>query len=191
LNTSGAKRNIELVKEHELVKAAQLNPEKFSVLYDKYYKAIFGFVYKRLNDTHLTADLTSLVFLKAMLNLKRYRYRGVPFSAWLFRIAINEVYMYYRKKKKIITVPIPEDCIDIVIEDADMKFSESNRRGLVEALNELKPEQAQMIELRFFEQYSFREIGEIYAITEANAKTRVYRILRKMKKTMNLKNNPD
>lgn len=191
MNTSGAKGNIELIKEHELVKAAQLNPEKFSALYDKYYKAIFGFVYKRVNDLHLTADLTSMVFLKAMLNLKRYRYRGVPFSAWLFRIAINEVYMYYRKKKKIITVPISEDCIDIVIEDAGMQFSERNRRELVEALNALKPEQAQMIELRFFEQCSFREVGEIYAISEANAKVRVYRILRKMKKMMILKNNPD
>ena len=84
------------------------------MLYDKHYKAIYLFIFHRIYDKEITADLTSQVFLKALINLKTFKYKNVPFKAWLMRIASNEVGQYYRNqfwKIKIypavyITIPI-------------------------------------------------------------------------------------
>jgi RNA polymerase sigma-70 factor, ECF subfamily len=79
------------------VLAAQQDREKFSGLYNKYYKEIFIFIVKKTSDEALTAELTSNTFMKAMVNLTKYRDMGFPFSSWLYRIASNEVYKYYQR----------------------------------------------------------------------------------------------
>jgi RNA polymerase sigma-70 factor (ECF subfamily) len=169
------------------VKAAQADGAKFAIIYDHYYKPIFLFIHCRLRDEDNTADVTSTVFLKAMLALERYRFTGAPFSAWLFRIAFNEVNMYFRRQKRLMEVPVPEKGLELVMGDAELDTSEKNIQLMVKALNNLPPGQAEMVELRFFERYSFKEIGDIYGIEEATAKMRIYRILDRMKKMMEQK----
>lgn len=171
----------------EIIRAAQKNPARFSVIYDRFYKPVFVFVYKRIGDEEVTADITSQVFLKALLNLKKYEYRGVPFSSWLFRIAVNEVNLHYRKSKKQVFVPVLESDLSVLAEEFELPQGKNNQALMVDTLNELPEEQSQMIELRFFENYSFRDLGHHYKITEDNAKVRVYRILKKMKKIITLK----
>lgn len=161
--------------------AAQQNVEQFGVLYDLYYAQIFRYVYSKVGSQQLTADLTSQVFLKAMLGIKKYQFRGVPFTAWLYRIASNEVNMYYRKAKKEQTIEINEQIISDIIDDTQLKNSDINQTKLIAALNQLTDQQTHLIDLRFFEKLSFMEVGAIVGITTDNAKTKVYRVLKKLK----------
>ena len=81
----------EVKSERELINLAKKNSKYFEPIYKKYHEQIFRFVYQRLNNEDDAADITSQVFLKALLNLEKYEFRGFPFSSWLYRIALNEV----------------------------------------------------------------------------------------------------
>lgn len=173
--------------ERAAIMAAQKDAQHFSVLYDRYYELIFRMVYKRIGNKDTTADITSQVFLKALINLKKYKITGAPFSAWLVRIGLNEVNMYFRKSKKVIEVEISEREISALMDEADIGFKEEDYEMVIEAMNELPEEQNQLIELRFFEKYSFKEMGTVLNLTEANAKMKLYRTLEKVKKVITLK----
>ncbi|MCP4442156.1 MAG: sigma-70 family RNA polymerase sigma factor [Aureispira sp.] len=165
------------------IQAAQKNPAAFRVLYSRYYEPIFRFVYQRTGDESLTSDLTSQVFLKAMQNLHKYSHKGVPFSAWLFRIASNEIAQHFRKANKNRVVTIEDQNVsDIKEEYEDKAELEVNIGLLKEVIKTLKPDEVQILELRFFEKRPFKEIAEILDITENNAKVKIYRLLQKMKK---------
>ena len=172
--------------ENHQINAAKKNLKFFAPLYNKYYPHIFRFIFKRLSDKDQAADITSQVFLKAMLNIKKYQDRGFPFSAWLYRIAINEVNLFYRKKKKDVHVSITGMEIKEMLQEMGQAEKEIQKQQVVDALNALPHEKTQMIDLRFFEKCSYREIGEIYGITEANAKMRVRRTLQKIRSSIPL-----
>lgn len=171
-----------LAQELEEIRAAQNNPKRFGVLYERYYRMIFLFVYKRVDDEDLSSDLTSQVFLKAMLHLKRYQYRGVPFSAWLYRIAVNEVNMHFRNSQTQRTISLERSGVREIADEVDEKKSEEGLRNMISAIDTMSEEEVQWIEFRYFEKLPFKEIAEIYQITENNAKVRMYRILQKLKK---------
>ena len=171
--------------EWQEVQAAQQNPVAFRPLYDRYFEPIFRFVFKRCADEHLAGDICSKVFLKAMQKINGYEFKGVPFSAWLYRIASNEVAQHFRNAQKNRVVSIEEHSIsnllDEISEDDDF---ENKRQKMLKALNHLKETDLAMIEMRFFEGRPFKEIAQIMNITESNAKVKTYRILEKMKKIM-------
>lgn len=176
-------------QEWSEIQAAQENPRYFRPLYNRYYESVFRFVLRRTSDEALTADLCSQIFLKAMENLQKYQHRGVPFSAWLFRIASNEVAQHFRNVQKSRVVSVAENTLgDVVEEMEDEDHFQLDRQQLIEALETLKPDDMQLIEMRFFEQRPFKEVAEILGITENNAKVKTYRILQRMKKKMNSMN---
>lgn len=176
-----------LQKEWEEIKAAQQNPSAFRPLYERYFDAIYRFVYRRTSDQDLAGDISSQVFLKAIEKLPTYTFKGVPFSAWLFRIASNEVAQHFRDTQKNRTVSIDTPGLLLISEEMDSAVDqEQYKAGLISALNTLKASELQLIELRFFEQRSFKEVGEIMNISANNAKVRAYRIVERMKKKMNL-----
>lgn len=175
----------EIAAEYQLVQAAQENPRRFDALYRRHHAAIFLYIYKRIPDEDQVADLTSQVFLKAMLNLKQYRFKGLPFSAWLYRIAINEVNQFFRQHNRRRTISIESQQLsDMAEEIIEGQFSEQDVQLLVNTLQQLSPEEVQLIELRYFERIPFKEIAEIYGITENNAKVRMHRLLGKVRKLM-------
>ena len=96
--------------------------------------------------------------------------------------------MYFRNKKKVQEVSISESEIKNIMQGAEVEENEDNLQKALDALNELSDKETQLIELRFFEQLSFKQISGIFGITEANAKVRVYRILKKMKKIISTTN---
>jgi RNA polymerase sigma-70 factor (ECF subfamily) len=173
--------------ETALIKQAQNNPADFAPLYDRYYKPIFVFIFKRIRQRELTADLTSQVFLKALVHIKRYEFRDIPFSSWLFRIAMNEVNMNFRNIKKTFHVPVSEKEVKSIIDETQLEDTFQNKQQVVEVLNTLDTNSSQLIELRFFDEYSFKEIGEITGMSADNAKIKTYRILEKLKKMISLK----
>ena len=177
----------QMLSEHEIVKAAKADPAKFSALYNKYHEQIFRFIYQRLDDKDTAFDITSQVFLKALTNLHRYEFRGVPFASWLYRIASSEVNTLFRQNKAQRAVNVESvqlyDMIDEMEEDRLEKYHDR----LQEVIADLDEHDLQLIEMRYFEKRPFKEIGEILDITENNAKVKVYRILEKLKKALTAK----
>jgi len=171
-----------LQKEHQWVLQAQKKPENFAPLYNKYYEQIFRYVYQRMDNKEVAFDVTSQVFLKALNNIHKYEYRGVPFASWLYRIAKSEVYQSYRDKKAKRTVNVESFQLFELIEDLEEDKTSENRKLLLSILSQLDAVEVEVIELRFFEKRSFREIGEILDLTENNAKVKAHRIIKKMKK---------
>ncbi len=169
-------------KEWELIQAAQVNPAAFRPLYNKYFEQIYRFIFRRTANQNLSSDICSQVFLKAMQKLKTYQFKGVPFSAWLYRIASNEVAQFYRDEKKNRVVSIETTQLADLIEEIDETNTESYKKALIQAIDELREDDIKLIEMRFFEQRPFKEIAHIVGITESNAKVKTYRILEKLKK---------
>jgi RNA polymerase sigma-70 factor (ECF subfamily) len=154
---------------------------KFSVLYDRYYVQIFRFVYQRTDSEDSAADLTSQVFLKAMLSLKKYQFRGLPFASWLYRVATNEVNLEYRKNKlQRVFSTSTENLLNVAQEFPD-DGTEDMIQSILKSLNTLNYEEMELMEMRYFEKRPFKEIAEITGITENNLKVKVHRIIQKLK----------
>ena len=169
--------------EEQIILRSQTDPEAFRPLYDQYFRRIFLFVLHRVEDKSLAADITSQAFLKALLHIKRFKFRGLPFSSWLFRIALNECNDYFRKTRRYRIVTIEDKAIEHLYEELTNTTREEDlRQRLPAILQKLTGEELQLIELRFFEQRPFKEVADIVGITETYAKVKVYRILQKMKK---------
>ncbi len=177
----GSKQSRELTIEQKLIVAAQNNPARFAPLYDKYHRQIFLFIFKKVKNEDIAGDITSTVFLKALLNIKKFKFQGFPLSSWLYRIASNETNMYFRKSKKTNEVEIMESDVIELMTEMKEGIDVDRQEMLIAALNNLPLELTELIELRYFEKMSFKRIGEIKGISEGNAKIRVYRVIEKLK----------
>jgi len=175
---------VQLQDEQLIIEAAKENPERFGPLYDKYYKQIFGYVYQRMESKDLAFDLTSQVFLKALTNLGKYEYKGVPFASWLYRIAHSEVMQQFRDKKARRTVNADVGDLRHICEEVEEKYREEYQGALMQVIKGLPEDELQLIELRFFEKRPFKEIAEILNLTETNAKVKMYRTLERVKKIL-------
>ena len=170
-------------EDEALILRSKADPEAFKPLYEKYFKKIYLFVLHRLADRQLAADITSQVFLKSLVHIGKFNFRGLPFSAWLFRIALNECNDYFRKSNRYRVVTIDDQHLEHLFEELTSDSQEENlREQLPRILQKLSVEELQLIELRFFDQRPFKEIADIIGITETYAKVKVYRVLQKMKK---------
>ena len=174
----------DLANEQAIVEAAKKDPAKFASLYDKYYEQIFRYIYQRVDDKEQAFDATQQVFIKAMESIYKYEFRGVPFASWLYRIASSEVNNIYRAQKQR-TVNIDSVGVYGMIEEMEETKIDKYHDKIVDIIGQELPEdELQLIEMRFFEKRSFKEIGLLLEITENNAKVKTYRILEKLKKIM-------
>jgi RNA polymerase sigma-70 factor (ECF subfamily) len=174
-------------QEQVQVEAAKKDPNFFAPLYNKYYKQIFGYVYQRMDDKETAFDVTAQVFLKALTNLGKYEFKGVPFASWLYRIAQSEVYQMFRDKKAKKTVNADIGDLKFIFEEIEENYYEEYTPKVMKLIKELPEDDLKLIEMRFFEKRPFKEIAEIMNITENNAKVKLYRILERIKKTITKK----
>lgn len=172
--------------EQEHLEAAQKDPKAFRYFYDTYYRDVFLFIYRRTDDESVAADIAQQVFIKAMQNISRYEFRGVPFSSWLYRIAGNELMQYYRDEKKIRVVCIDNTDLNEMLEDDDAAYDMQKKEMAFAALKKLQPAELELIEMRYFEKRSFMEIGEIKNITANTAKVKVHRILDRIRRSITI-----
>jgi len=177
----------EIQQEFAILERSKKNPTAFGALYEKYFDRIFNYIYRQTDDEDLTADLCSQTFFIAMKNLERYEFRGVPFSAWLYKIASNEVNKHYRKQKHDKVFSIEELRVRELFERANEGWDDEIVHRLLRYLKELPTEMLEVLELRFFEDKDFKEIAFILDITESGAKMRTYRALDRLRKNFNLK----
>jgi RNA polymerase sigma-70 factor (ECF subfamily) len=177
----------ELRREYAILERSRKDPRAFGELYEKYFDRIFSFIYRQTDDEDLAADLCSQTFLNALRNIGRYEFRGYPFSAWLYKIATNEVNKHYRKQKTEKVFSIEEIRIRELIDQAQVEWDEEVIARLMNYLKELPTEMLEVLELRFYEDKDFREIAFILDITESGAKMRTYRALDRLRRNFNLR----
>jgi RNA polymerase sigma-70 factor (ECF subfamily) len=144
---------------------------------------IFKFVIQRVENHEVASEIVSNVFAKAIFNLKKYKFKGTPFSAWLYRVAYNEIANIHRRKKKIRTVNIPDDTWNLLQnEDSEVEDHSFSIKKMKNCMQKLKPNEIELIEMRFFEERPFKEIGEILNLTTENARVKTHRALKKLQK---------
>ena len=170
-----------MLDEKKEVEAAKKDPARFEPLYDRYHEQIFRYIYQRLDNKDLAFDTVQQVFMKAMTNLNKYEFRGVPFGSWLYRIAYSEINQLFRDQKAQRMVNMESVQINEMMDEIDENKSQEHQDRLINILSQLAEQDLQLIEMRFFEQRPFKEMAEILGITENNAKVRTYRVLDKLK----------
>ncbi len=181
LNTGYHQSKSSIEEELEWVNRSKIDSEAFGFLYKKYHEQIFRYINLRMNDEELSFDVTAQVFIKALQNIQKYEFRGLPFSSWLYRIAKSELYQAFRDQKAQRTVSIETMHVELFLEDFVEDFSDDYKQILLASISELKEGDVALIELRFFEKRSFKEIGEILEIAENTAKVKCFRAVEKLK----------
>jgi RNA polymerase sigma-70 factor (ECF subfamily) len=162
--------------EQQLIEAAQRDPTRFGELFERNADRVYAFIAGRVRNREEAEDLTSEVFHRALKNLNRYEYRGVPFSAWLFRIADNAIAQRGRDAAREAGKPIDQEPVT----DAD-----AERRAVLFQLVDMLPEdQQRVIALRYAEQRNLREIADEMQRSEAAVKQLHYRALQNLRQHM-------
>jgi RNA polymerase sigma-70 factor (ECF subfamily) len=170
-----------LDEDRVLVSAARHDTEAAGRLYDKYYSEILGYIYHCTFDGTIAEDLTSNVFLAVFRHLGRYKWRQIPFRAWLYRIATNEVRMYWRRQKRFRTISLqPDDEYTAGQSAAGSLEAAEEYRLLHKALLELQVKYRTVIILRYFEDKAIVEICEITATKEGTVKSQLHRGLARL-----------
>jgi RNA polymerase sigma-70 factor (ECF subfamily) len=173
-------------QEHVLIKKAQEDIAQFEPLYDRYYLPVFYYVSKRTENKDVAGEITSIVFLKVLENLKKYRFQGLPFSSWLFRIAQNTLMDMYRQHKLVRIIDVSTKQLESIHQELDTGEKEKQLEAILALIPVLSAEEITLIELRYFEQLRFKEIAEILNITEQSARVKTHRIIVKIKGMLNL-----
>jgi RNA polymerase sigma-70 factor (ECF subfamily) len=167
-------------EERLLVEAAQSDPARFDALYESHFERVYAFISGRVHDRATAEDLTSEVFYKALANLKSYEWRGVPFAAWLLRIAANAV--IDRSQRAAREHPIADDPPDPGVKP-DMRAIEYRAR-LFQLVERLPETQRRVVQERFADQRSIREIAERLGKTEGAVKQLQLRALDRLRAQM-------
>lgn len=165
--------------EAELVMQAKGDPQAFGVLYERYVRRIYTYIFYRTGNIQDAEDLTARVFQRAGQHLSRYTDRGLPFSAWLYRIAHNAVANWRRDESRRQAVPLNGAALnDLLAEAPDETVTDQHEREqLLRALRRLPGERQQLIILKFVEQLSNAEIGQIMNRSEGAIKSLYHRTL--------------
>ncbi len=171
-----------LNKEDLLVEEAKRDLSRFAELYDKYVEQIYRYVYRRVSDQETVEDLVSQTFYDAISHLKSYEFRGYPFSAWLYKIAHNNVLKWYRVTSRVQRVDL-EEVAEIKGEDDVVReeVRREEKEDVLKVLNCMEFEERELIRLKYFEDVSNMEIAQIMGITANNVGVKLYRALKKFK----------
>jgi RNA polymerase sigma-70 factor, ECF subfamily len=172
--------------EAALVERAKQDPEAFGALYECHVDRIYNYIYYRTGNVRDAEDLTSRVFYRALRSIERYKQRGVPFSAWLYRIAHNLVANWHRdrSRRKLIfldelaTLPEgragPERALESIAEQEWVR----------ETIRKLGPDRQLLLVLKFSEGLSNAEVGQIMGRSEGAIKSLYHRTLLALRKDM-------
>ena len=173
----------ELKDEKTLLLAAQEDQEAFGVLYERYVGRIYNYIYYRTGNQHDAEDLTARVFFRALRHIEHYTDRGLPFSAWLYRIAHNLVANWHRDNSRRKEVPLEE--IILVRQGSEhpeiLLMQSEEQDSLLEIIRGLPPERQQLLILKFVEHLSNAEIGQIMGRSEGAVKSLYHRTLLSMR----------
>lgn len=157
--------------EESLVgRAQQHDQEAFAQLYEEHFDRIYRYLAFKIGNGMEAEDMTQQVFLNALRSISSFKWKGVSFSAWLFRIAHNQAVDYLRKKAKRIAVPLNESLVSS--DDDPQQLTEQHMEGerLMSATQKLTPAQREVISLRFAGGLSVAEVAKATGKSEGAVK---------------------
>jgi RNA polymerase sigma-70 factor (ECF subfamily) len=166
-------------EELQLIREAATDAEAFGQLYERHVRKIFNYIYYRTGNHHEAEDLTARVFQRALKHVANFKDQGVPFSAWLYRIAHNLVANWHRDRSRRPVVPLEDHLLvrgSGTHPEAEA-IAEEERALLLLAVQRLPPERQQLLILKFVERLPNAEIGEIMGRTEGAIKSLYHRTL--------------
>jgi RNA polymerase sigma-70 factor, ECF subfamily len=157
--------------ERRLIEAAQQDPSRFAALYEIHFERVYAYVLRRVGDRAAVEDITSEVFHHALANLPRFEWRGAPFGAWLMRIAANAIADRWRRGSREQTDALASDPASTEPSPEEIEI----RAQLFRLVQELPVEQRKVVQMRFAEEKSIREIAQALGRTEGAIKQLQFR----------------
>jgi len=166
-----------------LVQLAKDNPEAFGELYERYVTKIYNYIYYRVGDQEEAEDLTARTFFRALRKIGSYEERGLPFSAWLYRIAHNLVANWHRSQSRRKSVQLDE--LIAATSDGASPSSlierQEARETLLEVIQELPEDRQQLLILKFVERMPNAQIGKVMGRSESSIKSLYHRTLKTLR----------
>lgn len=170
------------IDESALIEQAKIDSAAFGELYEIYVDRIYNYIYYRTADRDEAEDLTSRVFFRAIQHIGRYEDKGVPFSAWLYRIARNMVANWYRDNSRRSMIPIEKASQLSRNESPEMVLERDQDQALVLAsIRKLPADRQDLLILKFVDRLSNVEIGQIMGRSEGAIKSLYHRTLTSLK----------
>ena len=166
--------------ERRLVEAAQKDPLRFADLYESNFERVYAYVLRRVRDRAEAEDLTAEVFHQALAHLNNFEWRGLPFSAWLYRIASNSIADRWKRAAKESGKPVDEE---IAAHGASPEEIE-HQASVFRQVATLPADQRRVIEMRFAQEKSVREIARELGRTEGAVKQLQFRGLDTLRKQL-------
>ena len=169
----------EFEEKEILTRASQGDREAFGALYERYVERIFNYVYYRTGSVHDAEDLTARVFYRALHHIQNYTDRGVPFSAWLYRIAHNLIANWHRDRSRHQEIPLDDaPTLHYKGEPPEIALMQGqDRDALLKLIRQLPSERQHLLILKFVEHMSNAEIGETMGRSEGAVKSLYHRTL--------------
>lgn len=167
--------------EPTLIQQARRDPAAFASLYQRYVERIYAFAHHLTGETALAEDITAATFEKALRKLAFFRWQGISFGAWLYRIARNEINQHYRGQKRYLALT------DDLMSDLNLEktiYRHEQQVALQHALSQLKLHEQELIALRFFEELSTPEVAEILGCSVNQVYVRLHRTLKKLRQSL-------
>jgi len=182
------RRSLKEMEDNELVAIAAQDQVAFGEIYERYVTRIYNYIYYRTGNTQDAEDITARVFYRAMAHIQNYEDKGVPFQAWLYRIAHNLVANFHRDESRRKIIPLDDYLAQSLRTDAPDRIAEQNEEhsALMTAIRRLPAERQQLIILKFVHDKSNAEIGEIMNRTEGAIKSLYHRTLLALRDEMQM-----
>ena len=171
--------------EESLIRRAQERDQvALTQIYEENFDKIYRYIVLKIGDRAEAEDMTQQVFLNALKSIDRYKFRGMPFSAWLFRIAHNQVVDHYRRKKRATMVPID----DVILPGQDNPGRDAERKMEIEEVNratqQLTSAQREVISLRFAGELTIAEVARVMGKSEGAIKALQHAAIISLRKIM-------
>jgi len=169
-----------------LIAQAKENPEAFGPLYERYVDHIYRYVYYRTGNRQDAEDLTAKTFYRALKALPRYQDRGLPFAAWLYRIAHNAVANHLRRKSRhpVVALEAIGGAVSEARKPPELVEALEGQGRLMEAVYRLAPDRQELLIFKLVEGMTNAEIGEVMGRTEGAIKSLYHRTLVALRKDL-------
>lgn len=179
-------RSLSEIEENELVELAKTDGEAFGELYERFVKRIYNYIYYRTGNHDDAEDLTARVFQRALQHIPNYVDRGLPFSAWLYRIAHNLVVNWHRDRQRRRILPLDDLVLHGAASEAPEYATEwrEEQNLLLTAMSNLSEERQQLLILKFVDRMSNADIGAVMGRTEGAIKSLYHRTLIALREEM-------
>ena len=171
-------------EESIIRRAKQHDQMALTQLYEENFDKIYRYIVLKIGEKTEAEDMTQQVFLKAFKNISTYKYQGLPFSSWLYRIAHNQIVDYFRKKSKRATVPLDESLAAGDSDPSQEVELSLDIEDLSRATKRLSKAQQEVISLRFAGEFSIAQVARMMGKSEGAIKALQHSAIISLRKVM-------